>query len=775
MRFKSIVVLFSVLVTLVFTACDRFTKSSTTSGVYKDVIVVQSKELECLNAWPEQVKFYFQDQLSDGQTSQIFTCVDGALGVFEKFARGDNPNQFSATELRQFLNRYMLKNQISESFMAQLMKLKILLLGGNKDFMTKEELAHSHQLIATFSQEGLLLRGRWKTLLFDEDPKKIDLNDLIETHTRAKKALADIIDFSHADQSNYNWTDFIGLFGEMESYMSAGDLLANIKKWMPLTESLRLLFLGKETLASTKSGWQETGVWTADVYGWVAKIFYRMRKPDLHSTSTWIDLMSLADSSLELLNNSPQMRTVKVLSVSHLDAVIDEANKLKLVPTGLSPLVVKQTYRHFFAILKQGEQLTGASSVDWRTIKGFDGDMLAHLKLEYQIWKLAENQISQDFKDKADHSLSAMITHWKSFDLQAATREWNLDFSAQQKMARSWSDWMQILESPNPLTFKNGVFLQIPATPKTATVNFYSLTVLNSLRTFVRLMEMGYGLKKNQQDDVWDRVMTKATIQKWDNDFEAFGQGIHFLDPRQNNSVSRFYNDSIFFTFSSLGSPTINAQQTLELISLMLSGGKAVADQVMLKLKKDHCLTAKKDPSFQQPMVDQKCFEQSFKNNFSGLFYNLPNLVSEVHANRMSLDTVLGLLETIAKENIKPAGLIEYGEIRTMGGVLDYLEALMAVYDSNHDQFLTQEELLVAYPRFKNIVSTVSPLKDWFNEDAFLYVVYRGKMPSTSTISSGFSSAADFASFVVERRLGLPKVSRMNLLRVIAVLKANSK
>jgi hypothetical protein len=157
------------------------------------------------------------------------------------------------------------------------------------------------------------------------------------------------------------------------------------------------------------------------------------------------------------------------------------------------------------------------------------------------------------------------------------------------------------------------------------------------------------------------------------------------------------------------------------------------------------------------------------------LFANLPMLVSEVRTGHLPINDMLQEIEIIANDPYAAKDTITYPEIRSMGGVLHYMEGLMEVYDVNRDQLLSEDEILAAYPRFQNVVSELSPLKGWFTEDAFLYIVYRGKKPQVNGFVSSLEAAGDFASFKAQKSVGLlGKVSRLNLLQVIAVLKQES-
>ena len=59
----------------------------------------------------------------------------------------------------------------------------------------------------------------------------------------------------------------------------------------------------------------------------------------------------------------------------------------------------------------------------------------------------------------------------------------------------------------------------------------------------------------------------------------------------------------------------------------------------------------------------------------------------------------------------------------------------------------------------------MSPLGDWFLDDIFLFLVYKGEKPGVVSL----------IKFKTERAQGLGTASRMNLLKVLSLLKAEAK
>jgi hypothetical protein len=691
--------------------------------------------------------------------------------------QGSDPNQYTAKELVAFFNRYLLQeNQITDAFMTQIMKVKVLAIGGSASAFTRSEIAAAHTLLTAVGQEAQNLNGYWKIFMFTQDAAHFSDKRLSQAQDLMKKAMEHLIGISNAPQSNYSWSDFENLVNEAEIFLQAKNEFKLIKTWMPIVNAVHTLFMGDATNTKTMKGWLQIGDWTTDAYALMARFHYELTGLDFSKDDSWLKAIQFADGALTLLSTSPEMANQGLLKASDIDNVVDEILKLKLIQGDLTADIAKETYRHALVILKQGEELKDTPLADWKLVAGFDTDIFASLQFEYSAWKLAQLESIQILKASNDKvSFKDLSTQLQNKDVTSAIQGLGLSAAQIPLMQNAWHNWLKILASEYPLIYENGAHLIVPATTS-ASSTIISITLVNTLRALVRFTEMGYGKPAHAgATDVWNGVFSEDGIRQWESDFEKFGRAVHFLDPRQPDSGGLAYMNSRYFTFASNGSTLESSQQLLELLALMVSGGKVVADQMMVDLKQDGCLLSQTDGSFHEPVAEQVCFEKSFKKNFAKLFSSLPALQGDVNSGHLKLDDMIGQLEIISNDNAKTKGTIEYPEMRVMAGVLYYLESLMVVYDKNHDQELDMNEVLDAYPRFEAMVKQMSPIGSTLDEDAYLYIVYKGQKPSVSGVGGAISAAWDFSGFVIERnRENLGQVTRLNLLKVIAVLKVQA-
>ncbi len=140
------------------TACEKFLGKEQQKS---ETIVITPKELQCLQSWPEKVKSYVDDKADVQQTNGIFSCISDAMTAFAKFTKGQNADSYTPSELVHYLNRYMLKEyQIKESFMNELMKIKVFMIGGSATSISRTEIDQIKTHLQMLREEAQKLRTR---------------------------------------------------------------------------------------------------------------------------------------------------------------------------------------------------------------------------------------------------------------------------------------------------------------------------------------------------------------------------------------------------------------------------------------------------------------------------------------------------------------------------------------------------------------------------------------------------------------------------------------
>lgn len=287
-----------------------------------------------------------------------------------------------------------------------------------------------------------------------------------------------------------------------------------------------------------------------------------------------------------------------------------------------------------------------------------------------------------------------------------------------------------------------------------------SLTRWNVMRALSRAMLLGYGNTHNPI--LSQETIIESGLEQWYTDFNQLGVELKAFDPRSKNSGARSFKEANFFTSGGNGNDVMDANETFDFVSLLISGGMSSAESIRQDLLKTCAL--KELDIFGFPWMEEACFSRVLRQNFPRYFNNLPGMVLEVmHMKDDQWKAFYGNLMASARVSAANGGKVETADLRTAVMILHYTESLMSVYDENHDGKLNKEELKKAAPRFLEFMKKESPVKaDFMVTDFFLFLVYKGKKPTLG----------EYTLFQAQKAFGsLDDVGRDKILQVFNVLK----
>jgi hypothetical protein len=219
------------------------------------------------------------------------------------------------------------------------------------------------------------------------------------------------------------------------------------------------------------------------------------------------------------------------------------------------------------------------------------------------------------------------------------------------------------------------------------------------------------------------------------------------IDPRKTNTGSRSFQEAKLFTYDgngvnapdAQGDQLLNFVQGMEYLATIWSGGKVrdlVYSHIDALCRTQGVQVGPVDP-FGVPRLDRKCFEKNFFNDGLTDFANLPHLRDDfLKRTDQERGQIVHGLEAIAKGPCSNSGFIELGEIATITTLLHYVEVVFSVYDKDHNNVLSGDEVMHAFKRFSGFIArkalekskstySVSMLKA-----IFAYLVEHGELPT---------------------------------------------
>jgi hypothetical protein len=741
---------------LVLAACSRFFDGHSDKNNPNRVVVINTKEVDCLKTLPQEIQQFVDDD-STSLTS-VGQCLKTSLHTFDRRFKGDNANYFKASELQHFLNRYLLKGyQISDSFMVELMKLKVVLVGGPEDKITRDEIDRISELIDEIQPKASALNGKMKMLFFRETDASC-LQDFTETQNKILDFAQFVLDKTQITQSRYEFSDLKSFITELDHFVGDSKSLKSLLSWMPLAESVKLVFLGDHAKLFTASEWTETTRWMVSAYIDVLEYYYQIKDLKLEQPTEWDQFMRWADQSFELMEKAPAMQDKHAFTADTLDRLIDDVWGLHLFKLNLSADLVKDTYKKVLVHFIEGHPGNQLSAL---TVDGITEEDLRLLKQEYHVWKMTQLAIDDMYMKKPEWSVPEIRAYVQNASVDNLLQRTGGNSLEKDQLQRAWQDFVNLLSLKPVVVYNTSGKMATIYNNDLVRTNFLGVNQLNVTRSLLRLVFNAYG--DHSSPYVFDTLMPQSGMVQFEQDFRDFGRAIGFLDYRQANPAQRTFMEGNFFSYHGNGDNQLSFVEFYEQINMLLTGGRTVVSNIFADMKTQGCLTSDID-IFGHPIAQEDCFLKVFRKNLKVYLNHIPWMAQFLSglSDDQFMTAYQSLMKVARLASSKP-NRIEWAEIRTVTTVLQYVESLYTIYDTNHDQLLSEKEIAAATPRFASFIQSVAKT-DSFTEDIFLYLVYEGKKPA---------GTMDVLKFKVKRAVThLPNVDRLTLFNVIGVLKS---
>jgi len=165
------------------------------------LIEINLKQSECLKKIPDTFGQYFQQQLhSQNELHGTFDCIDQAILLFTtRTFGGSEQNSYKRSELSSFFKTYVIKKELSKELIMEIMKVKVALVGGSIELITKDEFEKIRQLLPFFENKLLDLYPHLEVLF----SKKVTHNQSYQFKKTEVNPVAAIRDFKkNSDNAN---------------------------------------------------------------------------------------------------------------------------------------------------------------------------------------------------------------------------------------------------------------------------------------------------------------------------------------------------------------------------------------------------------------------------------------------------------------------------------------------------------------------------------------------------------------------------------------------
>ncbi len=769
MSFKHKLSLFMASVILLVTVgCSDFINGHETK---EEELNFSNEKLACLKVVPEHLKKLTNGEAEKEEIRTSADCLRQALVYFQKKTYGAQPNAYTVEEIRRFFSKYFLKeNVVTPEFALELMKIKKAILGGSVNTLTKEEITRLNEVLAVVRDEAVDLAPHMKLLLLKVPNNEANWQQVSAAVEQLRVGLQRLLEKTETSRSDYTFDDAKRALKGFKAFIKDEDTDKNVTQWLPVVEVVKNVLMGREAVLTTSTQWKGSLNSLIDLYGLLLKYRYVIHNFDMSTQPKVREVSQFVGQAIDLLEGSPQITTKGMIPLEDIDNLIATVLDLPQVQevVKIRPISIQILYRA--AILRL---LEPGRNGDSRGIMGLEKKHILALRREYNVWRLVQNFI--DSQLIANRTTSTPITKTELLDkygkfnaVSFIKSGLSTDPYEHTALENAWKDYGDLLDSDVLISYNANGRIEEFNTAHSMATSWSSLTKSNLMRTMSRGLLLAYG--SNTSGELTKAAMQESGLVTWYEDFKDLMFDLKAFDPRTGNTGKRSFQEANFFTFSGNGDSYMNQRETFEFVSLLFSAGLSSSSSVYKDMLLAGCakINGKTHADDVDPLgfyyLNESCFQTQFRLNFSKYFDNLPEMAKFVSQLRpeewQEFYTTLRFLARVSEK--EDQGFVEVANIRTIVTVLHYMESVMMIYDENHNQALSLDEVYKASPRFLPFIKTVKkdiPFDTLLNQ-GFAYMVFYGKE----------GSATDIAWFQAQK-MWLKEASRLNLMRAMKAIK----
>ena len=113
--------------------------------------ISETSFLGCMNNLKQQTLSYMEYSLEESQIEEMVRCIQSSLIIFKHHVWGEDRQNYTPEELRNFLHEFFLQNQeIDSELMDELMIFKTSIVGGGRGRLTSKEIDQIVKLLEEF-------------------------------------------------------------------------------------------------------------------------------------------------------------------------------------------------------------------------------------------------------------------------------------------------------------------------------------------------------------------------------------------------------------------------------------------------------------------------------------------------------------------------------------------------------------------------------------------------------------------------------------------------
>lgn len=731
-------------------ACSEFLKGKPEKP---KPIQVDSTAVACFKNISIEFKKIIDATATTDTIESTFACLDKTLSYFQQKVEGKtNSDAFTTDELFKIFEKFNQNAKLSKKSAQNVLLLKRAVLGGSSDLLTKNEISDLREYLSKIKPEIYNLLPHMKVYAFKKENGPFSSTQLATAFEQLKSSFKNILSKSKIDKSEYELEDLKILLEDLDIMTSQQ------KDFLDLAEKAKKLFIGTEPL-KTQREYAVAAENLFDLAHVYARIYYGDVEFKMENEVQLNKAVYLAEDLLAVFESSLFYQKNRFIDLRSLDILIAEIIQRKILPFDVKKDTFIPFYKNILIKIFSENKNVAISSFEQLKAEHFRS-----IRKELAIFKTYLNYINSNaFVSSADRK--------KIIDLQLALKLYlpetrvenfkDLNTQEAQFVVNGFSQLKTDFLSERPVVYRFNKMI----------------TALNQDiwdQSWQDLVQALFGnMLGRELIRGWGNgsVITETGLVNWYTDFKEFANEIKLFDPRSEGvkTGKDTFLQANLFTYAGNGDAEISQTESYQFVNQLLTGGGQIVQEMTMGLKKAGCNLTEMD-SFKNPWNKEDCFFEDFKNNYKYYFSNLSYFVGFLdkkiqNESSTAYKEYMTQLVSVARRNGNVAGKIETFELRNLAMTLMYIESLYAVYDQDQNWQFSPDEIRKAYPRFRNFVTDYAhknaqaQLDEWdqflnpcrslypldaFIQEAFIFLVYNGRLPQKSDINDPADAANIF-------------------------------
>ncbi len=732
-------------------------------------------QVGCLSDVGTVLSQFLNGKIKDKELEAFGECVIFSIQTFENYTVGEKSEEYHPKEIRHFLHQYFLKDKIiSDAMLEQMMNLKILVLGGSKESITRSELSEFIKIIEIWKKEFVALNRymkvyNWATGI--EQQEKFSVSAVDAAIASLKVFVVNFLGTFQGRFVQYHWNDLEVLIEEFRRFAlnPHSETSRPPRHWTLLIQKFQKLSFNTSESAIVVEDMAPLAKEMVDGLGLVIKYKYFLKGQKIDQEPGLTHLNNWVQEAYRLLNHAVLRHPNERIDYSDIHEFLLALENFFVFPLSLTADDIYEFFPKIFEAILTPKPVDRSSSMFLK--KSFRRDFLLEAISLYSDWYEIQSHLSRYYPNEENvRGVQSQDDVWFQSNISLNPLDAKTPISDLQRIIRGIPPIYKKGESTVFLVeIKKAYSYQVSH-------DFFNLSQMNLYRTIINLAMRGYA-KEYDPKSTMSSAMTAQELQGLYEDLKPLGIKVGLLDPRSNTAGLRSFNEANLFTYASDGL-TLSAKMSFE--EGMLLVGYLWSGSLLSKTLYGH-LIQRCELGGNDFRGQKKIFRSCVEKNMGELIRDHVNTMPSLQKYLQSLDSKS--LEIYAKDLLASSwgecsseDWVEKSELNVTSVILHYVESVMTRFNLDANPFLEGSEINAAIPLFTGFIQMMGEsvgmksMDTQLVQDVFRHIVETGEIPEKKSWWKGLRHNVQLWRQFRSRRGGQwnPQLGRGHITSVFA-------